>query len=57
MSSVGPSIGYDHGSAVSNRYDAPFPFAGKLHEVVIQLVSAPDQATRAAEAAAEISRQ
>ncbi len=57
MSSVGPSIGYDHGSAVSNRYDAPFPFAGKLHEVVIQLVSPPDPGTRAAEAAAEMSRQ
>ena len=57
MSSVGPSIAYDHGSAVSNRYDAPFPFAGKLHEVVIQLVSPPDRATRAAEAVAEMSRQ
>ena len=57
MSSVGPSIAYDHGSAVSNRYDAPFPFTGTLHEVVIQLVSAPDPATRAAEAAAAMSRQ
>ena len=57
MSSVGPSIAYDHGSAVSNRYEAPFPFTGTLHEVVIQLVSAPDPATRAAEATAEMSRQ
>ena len=57
MSSVGPSIAYDHGSAVSNRYDAPFPFTGTLHEVVIQLVSAPDPATRAAEASAAMSRQ
>ena len=57
MSSVGPSIAYDHGSAVSNRYEAPFPFTGTLHEVVIQLVSAPDPATRAAEAAAAMSRQ
>jgi hypothetical protein len=39
MSSVGPSIAYDHGSAVSNRYEAPFPFTGTLHEVVIQLLS------------------
>ena len=39
MSSVGPSIGYDHGSPVSTRYEAPFPFAGTLHEVEIQLLS------------------
>jgi len=57
MSSVGPSVGYDHGSAVSNRYDAPFPFTGKLHEVVIQLLSPKDLAAREAEAAAEMSRQ
>jgi arylsulfatase len=28
MSSVGPSVGFDHGSAVSDRYQAPFPFTG-----------------------------
>jgi arylsulfatase len=57
MSSVGPSVAYDHGSAVSNRYEAPFPFAGKLHEVVIQLLSPKDIAAQEAEAAAEMSRQ
>ena len=57
MSSVGPSVGYDHGSPVSNRYEAPFPFAGKLHEVVIQLRSPRDLAAQAAEAAAGMSRQ
>ncbi len=57
MSSVGPSIAYDHGSAVSNRYEAPYPFAGTLHEVVIQLLSREDLAAREAEAAAEMSRQ
>ena len=57
ISSVGPSVAYDHGSAVSNRYDAPFPFAGKLHEIVIQLLSPQDLAARAAEAATEMSRQ
>ncbi|HSM67873.1 MAG TPA: sulfatase-like hydrolase/transferase, partial [Ilumatobacteraceae bacterium] len=57
MSSVGPSIAYDHGSAVSNRYQAPFPFTGTLHEVVIQLLSREDVAAREAEAAAEMSRQ
>jgi arylsulfatase len=57
MSSVGPSIAYDHGSAVSNRYEAPFAFTGTLHEVVIQLLSPQDLEARAAEAAAEMSRQ
>ncbi len=57
MSSVGPSLGYDHGSAVSTRYVAPFAFAGQLHEVVIQLMSAQDVAAQEAEAAAEMSRQ
>ena len=37
ISSVGASVGYDHGSAVSPRYRAPFPFTGTLHEVVIEL--------------------
>ena len=57
MSSVGPSVGYDHGSPVSTRYEAPYPFAGTLHEVVIQLLSADDAAVRDAEAATEMSRQ
>lgn len=35
VSSVGPSVGNDHGSAVSDRYRAPFPFSGKLHRVDI----------------------
>ena len=57
MSSVGPSVAYDHGSAVSNRYEAPFPFTGQLHEVVIQLLSPKDLAAQQAEAASEMSRQ
>ncbi len=62
MSSVGPSIGYDHGSAVSPRYEAPFPFTGTLHEVEIQLLSREDAEARDAELAevaarAEMSRQ
>jgi arylsulfatase A-like enzyme len=57
MSSVGPSIAYDHGSPVSNRYEAPFAFTGTLHDVVIQLLSRQDLETQAAEAAAEMSRQ
>jgi arylsulfatase len=57
MSSVGPSVGYDHGSPVSGRYAAPYPFAGTLHEIVIQLLSPQDLEARAAEAAVEMSRQ
>jgi arylsulfatase len=57
ISSVGPSVGHDHGSAVSGRYQAPYPFSGRLHEVAIQLVSKQDADARAAEAAAEMSRQ
>lgn len=57
MSSVGPSVGYDHGSPVSPRYAAPFPFGGTLHEVVIQLLSRKDVEAQQAEAAAEMSRQ
>jgi arylsulfatase len=36
MSSIGHSIGFDHGSAVSPRYAAPNHFQGTLHEVVIE---------------------
>ena len=57
ISSIGASIGYNHGSAVSSRYQAPYPFSGKLHEIEIQLISKRDPATKEAEARAEMSRQ
>lgn len=57
ISSVGPSIAFDHGSAVSTRYDAPFAFTGTLHEVEIQLVSRPAPGSAEAEAGVEMSRQ
>jgi len=57
ISSVGASVGYDHGSAVSPRYTPPFAFSGTLHEVEIQLVSPPDSGTTEAAARAEMSRQ
>jgi arylsulfatase len=38
ISSVGPSVGYDHGSAVSGRYRGPFPFEGTLHRVDVDVV-------------------
>ncbi|MCB0987976.1 MAG: arylsulfatase [Acidimicrobiales bacterium] len=52
FSSVGASVGYDHGSPVSTRYDSPFPFSGTLHEVVVQVHDAPPSAEDDAEAAA-----
>ncbi|WP_072691642.1 sulfatase-like hydrolase/transferase [Rhodococcus marinonascens] len=57
ISSTGSSIGRDHGSAVSTRYQAPFAFAGKLHELEIRLADDEDPATRSAEAAEEMRRQ
>ena len=57
ISSVGASIGYNHGSAVSDRYEAPFAFAGTLHSVEIQLIDDDGPAAQQARAAAEMSRQ
>lgn len=59
ISSVGSSVGRDHGSAVSGRYRGPFPFRGTLQEVVIQLIDEdpPAPADVAAHAQAEMSRQ
>ncbi|MGF1599075.1 MAG: arylsulfatase [Acidimicrobiales bacterium] len=57
ISSVGASIGYDHGSAVSSSYRAPFPFTGTLHEVVIQLPQRRDATEAAVTARAEMGRQ
>ena len=61
ISSIGPSVGYDHGSPVSNRYESPFTFEGTLDRVDIQIVSARDAAAEAASAEAiargEMSRR
>lgn len=65
ISSVGSSIGYDHGSPVSARYGGPFPFGGTLRELVVQLVDragaegpgARDHDTGHAEAREGMSRQ
>ena len=57
ISSVGASIGYNHGSAVSDRYQAPFAFTGALHELEIALVDGRDPGAAGAEAATEMSRQ
>ena len=57
VSSVGSSIGEDHGSAVSARYQAPFAFTGTLREVVIQLPQRSSRAEQEAKATGEMARQ
>mgnify|MGYP003618034710 CR=1 FL=1 len=52
MSSVGPSVAYDHGSPVSDRYQGEFPFEGQVERVDISLVkSGGDGGSAKAEAA------
>ena len=57
ISSMGPSVGSDHGSPVSTRYSDPFPFAGTLDQVDIQLVSVRTDAIAASEAREIMGRQ
>jgi hypothetical protein len=42
---------------VSDRYQAPFPFSGTLHEVEIQLLSRASVEAEDALARAEMARQ
>lgn len=57
ISSIGPSVGSDHGSPVSERYTAPYEFTGVLHEIVVQ--ASPEKYADVADAdgRAEMSRQ
>ena len=61
MSSVGPSVGFDHGSPVSDRYEAPNPFTGPLHALHVdadpQGTHREPGAPALAEYIAEMSRQ
>ena len=57
VSSVGSSIGYDHGSPVSERYEAPFAFTGALHHVVVRLPERKSAAEATVAAQAEMTRQ
>jgi len=41
ISSVGPSIGYDHGSPVSERYSGGFPFEGTLRQLDVTVLHRP----------------
>ncbi|MBU3688103.1 MAG: sulfatase [Acidimicrobiales bacterium mtb01] len=61
MSSVGPSVGYDHGSPVADSYARRrdgFPFEGRLDRLEIRLVRAGSEADVAAsEGRAQMGRQ
>ncbi len=59
MSSVGPSVGYDHGSPVSDRYSGPFPFEGDLKRLDVVLSHTPggDAEQAGGEARAAMARQ
>jgi arylsulfatase len=57
FTSVGASVGEDHGSAVSGRYSAPFAFTGTLHDVTVQLPNGRDVSSDDATAKSEWSRQ
>lgn len=57
ISSVGASVGNDHGSPVSQRYQAPYPYSGTLDNITIQLLSKQTTEAAEAEARSEMSRQ
>lgn len=38
ISSIGPSVGYDHGSPVSEHYHGSFPFEGTLLRLDIDVM-------------------
>ncbi len=59
ISSVGASIGFDHGSPVSRRYTDEYPFQGTLRQVDVQLLTPGEAAAEraATEERAGLSRQ
>lgn len=54
---LGASIGEDHGSAVSERYDAPYPFTGTLHHVDLEVGNLTPNTSAAAAERSAMSRQ
>ena len=50
ISSASTSVGQDHGSPVSELYEAPFTFAGTLERLDVQLISPPGKQARQEEA-------
>ena len=60
MSSIGPSVGFDHGSQVSDRYEGESRFEGTLARIDVRLVSASDAHdgdAAAADERAQMSKQ
>jgi hypothetical protein len=60
ISSIGSSVGYDHSSPVSDRYQSPFRFQGVLDRVQIQILpghAASAETAAQADARAAMSRQ
>ena len=57
ISSVGASIGFDHGSPVSELYKDSFPYSGKLEELEIQLVAREPQDLKEVQQRAEDAKQ
>ena len=57
ISSVGASIGFDHGSPVSELYKDSFPYSGKLEELEIQLVAREPRDLKEVQQRAEDAKQ
>ncbi len=57
ISSVGASIGFDHGSPVSELYKDSFPYSGKLEELEIQLVAREPRDLKEVQQRAENAKQ
>ncbi len=60
ISSVGTSVGRDHGSQVSKEYEGESPFEGTLHQLDVQLISLSERDKKAAaeaEARVAMARQ
>ncbi len=57
ITSGSASIGFDHGSPVSQLYDDLFSFTGKIHELEIQLVAREPRDLKEVQRRAENSRQ
>ena len=57
ISSVGASIGFDHGSPVSELYKDSFPYSGKLEELEIQLVARDPRDLKEVQQRAENAKQ
>lgn len=57
ISSIGPSVGFDHGSPVSTRYASPFAFTGQLERVDVQIRTPGRDDALTAQARESMSRQ